>query len=67
MPLGMELCLGPGHIVLVGDPASLPKKGTEPHPIFDPFLLWPNGWMHQDGTWCGGRPRPRPHCARWEL
>jgi len=21
--------------------------------------------MDQDGTWRGGRPRPRPHCARW--
>jgi len=20
--------------------------------------LWPNGWMHQDATWYGGRPRP---------
>jgi len=28
----------------------LPKKGTEP-PIFVPFLLWPDGWMHQDATW----------------
>ena len=28
-------------------------------------LLWPNGWMDQDATWYGGRPRPRPHCVRW--
>jgi len=28
-------------------------------------VLWPNGWMHQDATWCRGRPRPRPHCVRW--
>jgi len=27
MPLGMELGLGPGHIVLDGDPAP-PKRGT---------------------------------------
>jgi len=27
MPRGMEVGLGPGHIVLDGDPA-LPKKGT---------------------------------------
>jgi len=27
-------------------------------------VLWPNGWMHQDETWHGGRPRPRPHCVR---
>jgi len=28
--------------------------------------LWPNGWMDQDATWYIGRPRPRPHCIRWE-
>jgi len=28
-------------------------------------LLWPNGWMDQDETWHGGRPRLRPHCVRW--
>ena len=30
MALGMEVGLGPGHIVLDGDPASLPQKGAEP-------------------------------------
>jgi len=34
MVLGMEVGLGPGHIVLDGDPAPLPKKGTEPRPQF---------------------------------
>ena len=29
MPLGMEVGLGPGDIVLDGDPAP-PKKGTQP-------------------------------------
>ena len=24
-----------------------------------------NGWMDQDATWYGDRPRPRPHCVRW--
>ena len=28
-------------------------------------VLWPNGWMNQDTTWYGGRPRPRRHCVRW--
>ena len=28
-------------------------------------VLWPNGWMDQDATWYGGRPRPRSHCVRW--
>ena len=30
MKLGMQACLGPGHIVLDGDPAPLPKKGADP-------------------------------------
>jgi len=43
-----------------GDPVPLPKKGCRaPSPIFCPFLLWPNGWMPQDATCCGGRPQPR--------
>jgi len=28
-------------------------------------VLWPNSWMDQGETWCGDRPRPRPHCVRW--
>ena len=65
MALGMEVGLGPGHIVLDGDPASVPKKVAEPPPIFGPFLLWPNGLMHQDATWYAGRPQPRRLCVRW--
>ena len=64
MALGMEISVGPGHIVLDGDPVSLRKKGAEP-PIFGPSLLWPNGWMHQDATWYGGRPQTRRLCVRW--
>jgi len=68
MALGMDVGLGPEDIVLDGDPsaAPLPKRGAEPSsPIFGPCLLWPNGWMDQDGTWHGGGPWSRPHCARW--
>jgi len=61
--LGMEADLDPGHIVLDGD-QLLSLKGGRP-PIFSPFLLWPNGWMHQDATWYGGRPQPRRLCVRW--
>jgi len=42
MKLGMLLGLGPGYIVLDGDPS--PPKGAQP-PIFGPCPLWPNGWM----------------------
>jgi len=48
MPLGTEVGLVPGHIVLDGDPASPSKNGAPP--IFGPCLLSPNGWMDQDAT-----------------
>jgi len=64
MKLGTWVGLGPGHTVLDGDPT--PPLQKEAPSIFGPCLLWPNGWMEQDATWYGGRPRPRPHCARWD-
>jgi len=56
---------GSDHIVLDGDLAPLFKKWAEPLPIFRPFLLWPNGWIHQDVTWYAARPQPRRFCVRW--
>jgi len=26
--------------------------------------MWPNGWMDEDATWYGSKPRPMPHCVR---
>ena len=46
----MEVGLGPGDVVLDGEPAS-PEKKARPHPIFGLCPLWPNGWMDQDTTW----------------
>jgi len=34
--------------------------------VCDVGVLWPNGWMDHDAAWYEGRPRPRPHCVRWE-
>jgi len=48
MPLGTEIGLGPGDIVLNGDPAPL-ERGTAP-PLFGPYLFWRNGWMDEDAT-----------------
>ena len=51
MKLGMQVGLGPGHIVLGGDPAPPPQKGhshTPTRQIFGPYLLRPNGCMDQD-------------------
>jgi len=48
--------LGPGDIVLDGDPAGLsPLYGhSRPPPIFGQCPLWPNSWMDWDATWHGG-------------
>jgi len=44
MPLGTKVGLGPGHVVLDGDPAPL-RKGHRP-PIFGPCLLCQTaGWI----------------------
>jgi len=111
MPLGMEIGLSPGDFVVRWGPSPYPKRGgappnfrptcvvakqlhgsrchllrsytsayatlcsmwtqlppekghNHPHPIFGPCLLWPNGWMDEDASWYGSRPRPRPHCSR---
>jgi len=66
MPLGREVGLGPGDIVLDGNPVRLLQKGhSRPH-TFQPMSLWPNSSMDQDATWYRGRPWPRPHCVRWK-
>ena len=63
--LGMKVGLSPGHIVLDGHRSPLPI-GAELHsPIFGPFLLWPNGWIHHDATRYAGWPQPRRLCVRW--
>jgi len=60
--LGMEVGLGPGHNV---PDALLPQKWQSSLPNLGPYLLRPNGWMHQDATWYGGSPHPRRLCVRW--
>jgi len=63
IPLGTEVGLSLGDIVLDGDQA--PPKKAQPHRIFGRCLLWPNGWMDQDATWYGGGPWPKRRCVRW--
>jgi len=67
MPLGMEVGLRHGHIVLDGDLA--PQRGTTA-PNFRPMPIVPNGWMDRDAAWytevglgpghivLGGEPAP---------
>jgi len=63
MKLGVQVGLDPGHLVIDGDTAPLPK-GAQPQ-IFGPYLLWPKGCMDQDAAWYGGSFRPRRLCVRW--
>jgi len=39
MPLGTEVGLGPGDIMLGGDPAPSTERGTAVPPLFGPCLL----------------------------
>jgi len=56
-----EVGVSPGDFVLDVDAAPSQKEGGA-SPIFGPCLLWPNGWMDQDVTWYGGRPRRKRLC-----
>jgi len=53
MPLGREVGLDPGDIVLDGDPCRSPTGAQSPN-----FWPWPKGWMDQDATWYGGSLGP---------
>jgi len=48
MPLGAEVGLGQGDIVLDENPSPL-KRGVAPS-FFGICLLWPKGWMNQDAS-----------------
>jgi len=48
----------------MGTPLPSQKMGRSPQ-IFGPYLLRPNAWMDQYGTWHEGRPQPRRLCVRW--
>jgi len=63
MPLGMNVGLSPGDFVRWGPRPPSPKRGRSPS-ILGLCLLWPNGWMDQDATCYGGRPRP-VDIVRW--
>ena len=43
MPLGMEVDIGPGDIVLNGNPAP-PKRGAQ-HPLFWPMCCQTAAWI----------------------
>jgi len=49
MKLGMQVGLGPGHIVLDGDPAPIPQQAAKPLPNFWPISVVAK-WL--DGSRC---------------
>ena len=46
-------------------PLAQMEGGATPRPIFDPYLLRPNGCRDQYATSYGGRTLPRRLCVRW--
>ena len=63
MKLSMEVGVGPDHIVLDGDPAPLPQRGTAPQ--FWPMSVLAKRMDDQDATWWERRRRPTRHGVRW--
>jgi len=63
MPLGMEVGFDPGGTVLDGDPSPPPQKVVAPLPNFRPISIVAKAPNFRPTS--RGRPRPRPHCARW--
>ena len=62
--------LSPTHYVVIfctnGSPYTIgPFSCLSVLSVCNVGVLWPNDWMHQDATWYGVRPHPRPHCVRW--
>jgi len=49
--VGIKVGLRPGDFALDGDPVASRKRGGANSRVFGPFLLWSNGWMHQDAAW----------------
>jgi len=47
MPLGTEVDLGPGDIVLDEDSATSTERAQQPLRLLGPCLLWPNGLPSQ--------------------
>ena len=65
MKLGMQVGLGPGHIVLNWDPAPLPKEGRSPQFSAHICCGQMHGCIDQDATWYAAMTRPRRLCVRW--
>jgi len=58
--------LGPDFVAIItsnGSPSAMGPLSVLS--VCNIGVLWPNGWMDQDTTWYGGRPRPRRRGVRW--
>jgi len=61
MPLGMEVGLGRGDILLDGDPFPPEKRGHSMPQVLAHVFGQTAGWIKMPLGM--GRPRPRPHCV----
>jgi len=64
MPVGMEVDLGPGDLVLDRDPASSLQKGHSPQLLVHNGCGQTAGWIKMPLSRDIG-PRPRQHRVRW--
>ena len=64
MPLDINVGLSQGHIVLAGNPAPFPQRGTAPNfRLIYVVAKWLNGrTCHLVGRY---RPQSKRHCVRW--
>jgi len=66
MLMGIQLSTAFGATVCKTVRPMLSDRCLSVLTVCDVGVLWPNGWMDQDATWYGSRPRPRPHYVRWD-
>ena len=62
MPLGTEVNVGSGDVVLDGSQPP-PLKGAQPYSFRFMSIVAKrlDHWMDEDATWYGSRSRPRLH------
>jgi len=66
MPLGTEVVIGPGNIVLVGERSPPQKTRGQQPPTFGPCIV-AKRLDRSKRHLVRSRPRPRPHCVRRRL
>jgi len=64
LPQAQTIVIAQKHVSIFGRLLCYATGPLSCVPVCNVGVLWPNGWIDEDATWCGGRPRPRRHCVR---